>query len=139
MPAQEVTLEARFAPLHCVANHWADISVRWNVFTTDGFLGAAIHSLTCFAVKVVFVDTLHLFPETITFLREVEERYGFKALYYTPKDFATYEEYAAVHGTDLPEKDIGECVHNSQHAFLCAYLIKRSIMHVKYYVYGSWA
>ena len=29
----------------------------------------------------------------------MEKRYGFKALYYTPKDFATYEEYAAVHGT----------------------------------------
>ena len=38
---------------------------------------------------------------------QVEKRYGFKALYYTPKDFATYEEYAAVHGTDLPDKDIG--------------------------------
>ena len=38
---------------------------------------------------------------------QVEKRYEFKALYYTPKDFATYEEYAAVHGTDLPDKDIG--------------------------------
>jgi hypothetical protein len=62
------------------------------------------------AVKIAFIDTLHLFPETIEFLREVEERYNFKALYYTPKDFSTFDEYKAVHGVDLPIRDIEECV-----------------------------
>eukprot|EP00892_Ulva_mutabilis_P000420 jgi/Ulvmu1/10379/UM061_0063.1 len=56
-------------------------------------------------VKVVFVDTLHLFPETLDFLKEVEERYGFKAEIFTPKDFPTVEEYTAVHGVDLPIRD----------------------------------
>jgi phosphoadenosine phosphosulfate reductase len=58
------------------------------------------------AVKVVFIDTLHLFPETLAFLDEVEARYKFKALRYTPKDFSTYEAYKKVHGVDLPLRDI---------------------------------
>merc|ERR1719201_2922988 len=29
--------------------------------------------------KVMVVDTFHLFPETMAFLREIEEEYGFKA------------------------------------------------------------
>jgi phosphoadenosine phosphosulfate reductase len=58
------------------------------------------------AVKVVFVDTLHLFDETYSFLKDVESRYNFKALYFTPKDFKTAEEYQKVHGVDLPIRDI---------------------------------
>lgn len=61
------------------------------------------------AVKVVFIDTLHLFPETTDFLREVEGRYSFKALVFTPKDFPTVQEYQAEHGVDLPIRDIEEC------------------------------
>lgn len=39
----------------------------------------------CCAVKVAYVDTLHLFPETNEFLQKVEERYQFTALRYLPK------------------------------------------------------
>jgi 3'-phosphoadenosine 5'-phosphosulfate sulfotransferase (PAPS reductase)/FAD synthetase len=34
---------------------------------------------------VAYIDTLHLFPETAEFLKEVEERYQFTALRYLPK------------------------------------------------------
>ena len=61
-------------------------------------------------MKVAFIDTLHLFDETVEFLREVEKKYGFTALYYTPKDFRTKAEYEKVHGIDLPIRDIEECV-----------------------------
>lgn len=57
----------------------------------------------------MFVDTLHLFPETYAFLAEVEERYGFKAKVFTPKKFKTYDEYKAVHGVDLYLRDVKQC------------------------------
>lgn len=31
-------------------------------------------------VKVLFIDTLHLFDETYGFLQQVEQHYGFKAI-----------------------------------------------------------
>jgi 3'-phosphoadenosine 5'-phosphosulfate sulfotransferase (PAPS reductase)/FAD synthetase len=65
------------------------------------------------AVTVAFVDTLHLFDETYSFLRELEDRYNFKALYFTPKDFKTTAEYQKVHGVDLPIRDIELCVPES--------------------------
>jgi phosphoadenosine phosphosulfate reductase len=65
------------------------------------------------AVKVVFIDTLHLFDETTAFLSQVENTYGFKALHYTPKDFKTASEYQAVHGLDLPIRDIEQCASRS--------------------------
>lgn len=65
------------------------------------------------AVKVVFIDTLHLFEETIAFLRGCEACYDFKALYYTPKDFATAADYQEVHGVDLPIRDIELCAPTS--------------------------
>jgi hypothetical protein len=45
----------------------------------------------------------------VTFLHDNEQRYDFKALYYTPKEFKTFAEYSAVHGVDLPIRDIEEC------------------------------
>ena len=70
---------------------------------------------------MVFVDTLHLFPETVAFLRQVEKRYSFEALYYTPKNFATLEAYQEVHGVDLPIRDIQECAPAALlSTFLCA-------------------
>lgn len=52
-------------------------------------------------VPVVFVDTLHLFPETLDFLAEVEKRYGFTALRYTPLGCPTRAEWRARWGSDL--------------------------------------
>lgn len=73
------------------------------------------------AVKVVFVDTLHLFPETLDFLKEVEARYGFTAHVFTPKDFTTVDDFREVHGVDLPIRDIEMCAASaagSQHRLL---------------------
>merc|ERR1719217_440295 len=36
-------------------------------------------------VKVMCVDTFHLFPETMTFLKEIEDYYGFKAEVFGPE------------------------------------------------------
>jgi phosphoadenosine phosphosulfate reductase len=60
-------------------------------------------------VQVVFVDTFHLFQETLDFLADVEARYKFKALVYVAKDFPDVAAYKAVHGSDLPIRDIDEC------------------------------
>lgn len=42
-------------------------------------------------VQVVFIDTFHLFPETYAFLKDCEERFGFKA--------KVYQAAGTVHGT----------------------------------------
>jgi phosphoadenosine phosphosulfate reductase len=60
------------------------------------------------AVKIVFVDTFHLFPETYVFLAEVEKRYGFKAHVFHADGFNNKEEYEAKHGSDLFITDIDE-------------------------------
>lgn len=44
-------------------------------------------------VKIIFVDTYTLFPETVAFLHEVEQHYGFKALVYHAKGIETQQEY----------------------------------------------
>lgn len=36
-------------------------------------------------MKVAYIDTLHLFPESNEFLKEVEARYDFSAHVYHPK------------------------------------------------------
>lgn len=53
------------------------------------------------AVKIVYVDTFHLFPETHAFLQQCEALYGFKARVYQPAGFANKEEYKKKHGSDL--------------------------------------
>ncbi|CAM6008028.1 unnamed protein product [Sphagnum balticum] len=60
------------------------------------------------AVKIVFVDTFHLFPETYVFLAEVEKRYGFKAHVFHADGFNNKKEYEAKHGSDLFITDIDE-------------------------------
>jgi 3'-phosphoadenosine 5'-phosphosulfate sulfotransferase (PAPS reductase)/FAD synthetase len=60
------------------------------------------------AVKIVFVDTFHLFPETYAFLAEVEKRYGFKAHVFHADGFNNKKEYEAKHGSDLFITDIDE-------------------------------
>jgi len=44
-------------------------------------------------VKVIFVDTYTLFPETVAFLHELEAHYGFKALVYHAKDIPTQKVF----------------------------------------------
>eukprot|EP00282_Hemiselmis_andersenii_P003555 CAMPEP_0114133380 /NCGR_PEP_ID=MMETSP0043_2-20121206/13597_1 /TAXON_ID=464988 /ORGANISM="Hemiselmis andersenii, Strain CCMP644" /LENGTH=258 /DNA_ID=CAMNT_0001226957 /DNA_START=188 /DNA_END=964 /DNA_ORIENTATION=+ len=59
-------------------------------------------------IKVVFIDTYHLFPETLEFLETVEKHYGFKALRYAPKDCASPEEFEEKYGDDLFLEDVEE-------------------------------
>lgn len=51
--------------------------------------------------QVLFIDTLHLFPETRTLLAEVEAAYGFKAVVATPVGAATKAEWNKVYSSDL--------------------------------------
>lgn len=51
-------------------------------------------------LQVIFIDTFFLFPETLDFLKEVEEHYGFKAKVYHCADCATQEEFYDKYGAD---------------------------------------
>eukprot|EP00968_Pinguiococcus_pyrenoidosus_P000760 scaffold47_cov258-Pinguiococcus_pyrenoidosus.AAC.87 len=57
---------------------------------------------------VIFIDTFHLFPETLDFLKEVEAHYGFKASVYHCADCNTPEEYWEKYGEDSWMTDIDE-------------------------------
>ncbi|KAL3159964.1 hypothetical protein ABBQ38_010352 [Trebouxia sp. C0009 RCD-2024] len=59
-------------------------------------------------VSVAFVDTFHLFPETITFLRQLEGKYGFKAKEFHAADSTDVKDFRAKHGRDLYMTDIDE-------------------------------
>lgn len=58
--------------------------------------------------QVIFIDTFHLFPETIQFLRRLEAAFGFKAETFHIVDCATKAEYDAKYGADLWKKDIDQ-------------------------------
>ncbi|CAI5464398.1 unnamed protein product [Closterium sp. Yama58-4] len=59
-------------------------------------------------VKVVFIDTFHLFPETYQFLKDCEERFGFKAEVFQAAGLNSKEDYVKKHGSDLFIRDIDE-------------------------------
>lgn len=56
-------------------------------------------------VPIVLVDTLHLYPETLLHLKELEQKYHFTAEIYRPIHFPTIEEFQAKHGDSLWETD----------------------------------
>jgi len=58
--------------------------------------------------KVMVVDTFHLFPETMEFLKEIEETYGFKAEVFCAEgvDVADKAGFDAKYGVDLWKEDI---------------------------------
>eukprot|EP00240_Pyramimonas_obovata_P001821 CAMPEP_0118935264 /NCGR_PEP_ID=MMETSP1169-20130426/15291_1 /TAXON_ID=36882 /ORGANISM="Pyramimonas obovata, Strain CCMP722" /LENGTH=458 /DNA_ID=CAMNT_0006878275 /DNA_START=101 /DNA_END=1477 /DNA_ORIENTATION=+ len=58
--------------------------------------------------KVMVVDTFHLFPETMEFLKEVEKAYDFKAEVFQAKDCKDKSEYDAKHGADLWKVNVEE-------------------------------
>eukprot|EP00850_Spirogloea_muscicola_P009345 SM000052S17737 [mRNA] locus=s52:428610:431364:+ [translate_table: standard] len=60
------------------------------------------------SVKVVFIDTFHLFPETHKFLEECENRYGFKSEVFHVDGVADKDEYVDKYGSDLFIRDIDE-------------------------------
>ncbi|BBN13532.1 hypothetical protein MPTK1_6g04280 [Marchantia polymorpha subsp. ruderalis] len=59
-------------------------------------------------VKIIFIDTLHLFPETLTFLAAVEKRYGCKAHIFQAAGMANKQEYDEKYGSDLFIRDVDE-------------------------------
>eukprot|EP00585_Thalassiosira_rotula_P011556 CAMPEP_0196143346 /NCGR_PEP_ID=MMETSP0910-20130528/13150_1 /TAXON_ID=49265 /ORGANISM="Thalassiosira rotula, Strain GSO102" /LENGTH=444 /DNA_ID=CAMNT_0041404789 /DNA_START=32 /DNA_END=1366 /DNA_ORIENTATION=+ len=58
--------------------------------------------------KIMVVDTFHLFPETMDFLREIEEFYGFKAEVFCAEGVPVGDKaaYDAKFGADLWKEDI---------------------------------
>ena len=52
-------------------------------------------------VRVLFIDTLHLFPETHALLDACEARYGFTALRYGPAGVASKAEWNKRYASDL--------------------------------------
>ena len=59
-------------------------------------------------ITVVFIDTFFLFPETIDFMKEVEEHYGFKAEWYHCADCETAEDFYEKYGADYWMEDIDQ-------------------------------
>ncbi|KAI5076552.1 hypothetical protein GOP47_0008617 [Adiantum capillus-veneris] len=57
-------------------------------------------------VKVIFIDTFHLFPESYTFLDLMERRYGFKSHVFHAADVKDKKEYVSKFGSDLFITDI---------------------------------
>jgi phosphoadenosine phosphosulfate reductase len=57
-------------------------------------------------VPVVFIDTLHHFPETLELADKVEEKYGLDVRIYRPAE--TREEFERVYGERLWERDLDE-------------------------------
>mmetsp|Transcript_40151 Transcript_40151/g.48654 ORF Transcript_40151/g.48654 Transcript_40151/m.48654 type:complete len:447 (+) Transcript_40151:64-1404(+) len=58
--------------------------------------------------KIMFVDTFHLFPETIEFLAQKEKEYGFKAEVFQAEGCADKAEYDKKFGADLWKENIEE-------------------------------
>jgi len=58
------------------------------------------------AVPVVFMDTLHLFNETLEFLEDCEQRYNFKALRFLPDGCEDRKAWNAKYSSDLYMTDI---------------------------------
>lgn len=60
-------------------------------------------------IPLIFIDTLHHFPQTLDLLKIVEEKYyiprGAKVNVFQPKDCHSEGEFAKVHGEMLWEKD----------------------------------
>ena len=52
-------------------------------------------------MRVIFVDTLHLFDETLTLLEAAEKRYGFTALRALPEGCASKADWRRLYGSDL--------------------------------------
>jgi phosphoadenosine phosphosulfate reductase len=79
------------------------------LITGDCVILDAIHKAGLLSkVPIVFVDTFTLFPETLAFLREVENHYGFKAQVYHAAGCKDQEDYYSKFGRDYWMKDIDE-------------------------------
>lgn len=59
-------------------------------------------------VQVAFIDTFHLFPETVEFMAQKEKEYSFKANRFCAVDCETKEDYDRIYGADLWKENIDE-------------------------------
>ncbi|KAJ7513394.1 hypothetical protein O6H91_06G127100 [Diphasiastrum complanatum] len=59
-------------------------------------------------VKVVFIDTFHLFPETYSFLKQIEARYNFQAHIFHAAGVNSKSDYLAKYDSDFYLRDIDE-------------------------------
>ena len=98
------------------------------MFTTaliagDAVILDALHKTGLLSkVPIVFVDTFTLFPETLQYLREVENHYGFKSIIYNAVDCKDQDDYHTKFGRDYWMKDIDQydmlCkVYTSDHQY----------------------
>jgi len=84
------------------------------VFTTaliagDDVLLDLIHKAELMdKIKIIFIDTFHLFPETHTFLDDVEKHYGFKAATYKADGCDNVEDFHNKYSDDLFLEDVEE-------------------------------
>eukprot|EP00736_Rhodelphis_marinus_P008732 Rmarinus@m.26200 len=56
-------------------------------------------------VPVIFVDTMHVFPETIEYIKSVEAHYNFKVSVFTPEGVSNRKEFDDVYGSDVAVED----------------------------------
>lgn len=57
-------------------------------------------------VPVLFLDTLHHFPETLDFVQKAQKLYGFNLKIYKAQDVDSSEDFADRYGQELWETDI---------------------------------
>lgn len=62
-----------------------------------------LHSIGA-SLPVIFIDTLHHFPETLDLVEQVRERYSLDLRVYRPAE--TLEAFEALHGPRLWERDV---------------------------------
>ena len=99
MDALEAALAADLAT---AAGAFASPVLTWAGLAGDcALLDAAARAGLLGRVTVVFIDTLHLFPETAALLEESEKRYGFAAKRYSAVGCATKAEWNKRHASDL--------------------------------------
>eukprot|EP01041_Mallomonas_annulata_P006465 gene6465-13058_t len=84
------------------------------IFTTaliagDCVILDAIHKAGLLSkVPVIFIDTYTLFPETLSFLHEVEQHYKFESQIYAAVGVADQQDYDEKYGRDYWMKDIDQ-------------------------------
>ncbi len=90
------------ADLATTAAGFAAPVLTWAGLAGDTALLAALSRANLLSkVRVVFIDTLHLFPETHALLEACESKYGFKAARYAPAEAATKAEWNKRYQSDL--------------------------------------
>jgi phosphoadenosine phosphosulfate reductase len=59
-------------------------------------------------VKVIFIDTFHLFDETLTFMQQLEDKYNLKVHEFHAKDCTDVKDFRKKHGSDLFIRSVEE-------------------------------